>query len=1001
MAAAPRKMLTIPLVAGLQTKGDRRAQEAPALDIATDVEFDDVGGLRLRFPFQAMSNAILGGGTLTGARRLAVSDGELLCFTADTLYSWSEQLAVWVSRGTHLAVSVDERTVMQTTGDQFECDRAELTGTIVYAWQEPQNGISNTLIFVGAADSVTGSVTVPPTAIGTVGGSSPRLIALATKILLIYNQGSALKVLAIDPANVATSLAATPTGLTGGGEQADATRLIGADSAVVASANPGGAGYTIFTITAGLTIASASKSRACGTVGVSCTPDGLHVQIVRASSSSAITGDLILLSSLADVFINQAIGTVAVAPLQIACAHRSVKTGGQYRCYVWWSLTNGSNNITSTNWVDDGGSIGTAVAWVNPSYVASRAFDYNGRVYVWSVFAESNETSWSSFGGSLQNTFFLFRDDAFLVAKACAGNAAGFPGAPQNSSCLPGVQLIAGSTSFAWMGNSRRIIDLNGVAGYAQRAPREITFAFDDNAARRCTRIGSTLYVSGGLILQYDGVQLTEVGFQIMPWAFVAGPLGSGGHLSAGGYALKGTYRWDNAAGELDRSSTTNVAQITCVANDTIEYLGIASCPVTRKLAPLIAVEAWRTIVNPAPGAPFYLETSKNPAQVTNPNRYLTNAGGILSDILSDASIEQNEVNPENGAVLPNICPPAAAVLFGTDTRAFLGGIAGLPNTVQYSQLRVDGQVLAFNDALTFDVPAPGGAITAIADLDGTRIVFRENATYAFSGDGFDNTGGGANYALARILSTDLGCASQEAVVLYDDGLLVKTNKGWFLLDRGLNYTYVGAGPKAFDGEAVLATEVLSSRHQVRIQTTARTLLFDTLVKQWATWSVVGIDAALWNGQHVILTPTGPLLEQSTYAAVNYGFDVETSWIKPNDQQGRIIVDYFGLLGEYRSAFSLRFRMASDYIGDGAGGWQYHTDSFWDPFPAVVGSSLQVRPGPAAGYSRCEAFKIRLTAYAPDHVSAPTGPCARLTSIALQYADEPGLFTGLNQAQKV
>src|SRR5690349_18718447 len=49
--------------AGLQTKGEKRNQSPPYLDTARDVEYDDIGGVRTRKPFNAMGNSILGGGT--------------------------------------------------------------------------------------------------------------------------------------------------------------------------------------------------------------------------------------------------------------------------------------------------------------------------------------------------------------------------------------------------------------------------------------------------------------------------------------------------------------------------------------------------------------------------------------------------------------------------------------------------------------------------------------------------------------------------------------------------------------------------------------------------------------------------------------------------------------------------------------------------------------------------------------------------------------------------
>src|SRR5205814_2019517 len=102
--------------------GNKQAKQPPALDIAKDVEFDDLGGLRTRYPYADLGVNIFGGGTLSNIRRIVPNGNELLCFTQDTLYSWNAQLSVWVSKGTHLAVKVAEEPVYVTTGEQYDCD---------------------------------------------------------------------------------------------------------------------------------------------------------------------------------------------------------------------------------------------------------------------------------------------------------------------------------------------------------------------------------------------------------------------------------------------------------------------------------------------------------------------------------------------------------------------------------------------------------------------------------------------------------------------------------------------------------------------------------------------------------------------------------------------------------------------------------------------------------------------------------------------------------------
>lgn len=1019
----PRQLKEIPLTQGLNTKGDHRAQPEQLLDIAVNVEFDDVGGLRCRFPFDGVRTALVGGGTLTNARRLALNGDELLCFTDVALYSWSATESGWVLKGTYLACKVDETPRFVTTGDQLNCDRAELGGIIVYAWAEQGNG--SIFTYAAIVDKVTGTVLVPPTAI-SINASYIRVVALQTKILLVYQLydvlggNFALLAATVDPAAPSLALGSTAIILASGDLNLyyDVCRIPGIDkAAVVARRNPT-TSFTVAIVTAALAVTTSTKARACdGPCAIAPHPDGVHLQAFRTTTGGHIVGDY-LSGVLGDITTNQVLGTTSDTnlPLQIAAAFRSVATAGAFRCYFFWqesSLDSGYRGF-----VTDAGAITVGAPYHTFFTLASRAFDYNGQVYIWGQFDQLNFTTSAGYTAELQNTYFLYRDDGLLVAKACDDYAGG----RWSQGHLPGVALVSGSTSFSFCGQRRRIISTGaaGATDYAQRAPQDITFTFDANEARRCVRLGRTLYITGGELLQYDGARLTEVGFHVFPWSFFGAPLGAGGALSAGGYAYKVTYRNENAAGEIERSTTATIGLNTVLANDKVRIGGIGMTSYTHKstgdlFAPLSAnltVEVWRTVVNPPPPAPnFFLATSLDPAVTANPNRFLANdvttpSSPVFDDALADAVIALRQANPENGGVLPAIAPPPATIIAATEDRIFLAGIAGDPDRVWYSRQRGADEVVSFNDALTFSVPNPGGKITAIGvQSDQTVIVWRETATYAFGGAGFDNAGGGTNYGPARMLSKEFGCVSAEAQIAFDDGFVVKTAKGWCLLDRALNYQYIGSGADAFDVETVTATIALTARQQIRILTSARMLVYDTLVGNWGQTSVNdGLDLVMWNGLPAYLTATGVRAELATwdgYAGTDYtltSIDFETGWSKFGAMQARAIVDYVQLLGELRSTCVIRKRLARDYEASSPGVWNYTTDETWTPSPGVVGSALQVRQSPR--YKRCESLKARFTITAPDGVSPLGGPCARLTSIAILFALEPNAYSALGAAQK-
>lgn len=958
--------LELPFIGGLSQKTDDRARPAPFLDVCNEAQFDELGGLQTRLPFTVMSNAIFGGGTLSSCRRLAVVNDELCVFTDTTLYSWNAQLAKWVSRGTHLAVAVSEQPRFATTGDQIDGDCAELAGTLVYAWTE------GTQVFAAAMDKATGSVLVSTTAVSTAIGR-PRLVALATKILLFVEASTTLlTVRAIDPAAPGAAIggAGTTVLTTDFNLYYDVVRAGTQDLCVGACRRQTTTSYTAFTVTPALAVATSTKGRtADGPLAVAAIADGTQTQIVRGNGTN-VQGDLLTTSSLADVFTGQAIGTASVSLHQIAVEYSGVVAT------VFWSraeASTGSDGTVVVNTVSTANAIGVAVNLVVKLGLASRAFTAQGHVFVWAAFARSNEVT--GFSGAtvagvraqLQNTYFLYRDDGLLVARAVDEVAGGHS---PSTGHLPAVRATSTTgLDFAWCGTRRRIIDLGGTGhtGYEARSLDDVAFSLDSNASRRSAALGQTLYIADSIPLQYDGTGIFEVGMLIYPYQMFL-TAGGAGAIPAGTYDYKSTTAWLNAQGEHERSTVAFAAQVTAPGANK-HAIQLAALNVTRKpnsRAP--TMEVWRTTITPPDEAPYYLVTGKDPTQLAGagvaqgyiPNdlgAFVVPATGFftLTDNYTDAILAVQEQNPENEGVLENLAPPGASIIRATDTRIFLAGIAGEPDRIWYSKQRQNGEIAAFHEQLTVDVPRPGGDVTSIAFLDEVLYVFRETAIYALPGVGFDNFGTGQNFGPVRTVSLDVGAVSHEAVALTPLGLVFKSSKGWYLLHGNGGVEYIGDKVSDFDAETVFAVNVMESQHQIRILTENRMLIWDYRANQWGQWTIeTPVDALVWNGQHVLLTATGPTAQATSYAGTSFGLDVERAWIKPADLMGAVQVRRIQPLGEYRSAHLLRMRLAYNYDPT------YVDDVVWSPAPTTVGGPLQFSHSPSR--PRCEAIKVRLTA---------------------------------------
>src|SRR5690606_27545571 len=331
------------------------------------------------------------------------------------------------------------------------------------------------------------------------------------------------------------------------------------------------------------------------------------------------------------------------------------------------------------------------------------------------------------------------------------------------------------------------------------------------------------------------------------------------GAVDDGTYSCKGTWRWDSAVGDRDRSTTATHELVEVDGGPSKILLSIPPLTVTHKDG--IAAEFWRQQKNAPLDAPFHLVSGQAPDTTTGDNAYVPNnpAADTLSftDNFADSPLATKETNPEGGGALESLAPPAASITAATQDRLFLAGLSDNPYRLIYSKRRGDAEVAAFHDALAVEVPPEGGAITALAFLQETLIVFCERAVYALPGEGFDNLGLGQNYGPVRVLSTDVGAVNAESVCLAPMGLGFKSHKGGYLLSGAQAPQYIGRQVADFDADEVVAAHVMESQHQVRVVTTSRILVWDYLVDQWSEWEESGcVSATVWDGEHVIATST-------------------------------------------------------------------------------------------------------------------------------------------------
>lgn len=997
----------IPLAKGMQQLADERALEPPSLAVCEDAVFDEVGGIQERNEFA--TGTVSSPGTI---KRLAVHGDTLLAFTKDKLYAWVEyDGGDWIEVDDHLACTISESDEAYAKADQDEVDCAELSGVRLWSWIQ---GGSSPELWLVALDAGTGQVIAGPyqdTSLTTP--ERIRVLAFNTRfIVFAYDGGATPDAVYYKAIHPTTGLTGSTTGFgiessfaTGlsagyGDISYDVRRIDGTDTAAFVY-NTSTTAYAIRTISgagggAPTLGTESAKARDCRfAVAVATLSDGACI-VFRAEAASALRAD-ILDTSLADTGnVDVSIGTHFgdVPWMTAAFEDPSDSGGGTEVAHVLYSDTSAPFRRASIQY---GGTVDQSMeTLLGTLKLCSHAFSHDGRVYAWAAYdlpsaAAGDLDAASGFTSKLQASYFLIRDDGQLFAKALANVAS----TVSTSYNLPSVQSL-GSNQFLMPGIQKRRITVgeDSSDAYAERSPARVVLEFDDNKARTMERLGRTSYLPGAQVVQFDGSGLYEVGFHYAP-DYISGTFASSGNLTAGDYVYFCTYLWTNATGDTERSATLSYGKGTATASQKLGTVVTRRSAATRKKDAnnAIAVELWRSQVNPTPASPFFLASDPNPENTSGANAYVANATdgtsaslSLADDELSDTALAGKEASQLLAGVLQPIAPSAATILFAGANRICLAGAPRAPGRIYYSKLWPGpGEVVSFNDQLFVDLPSEAGAVTAGAFLNETLVAFTATAVYTLPGVGFDNTGGGQNYGPARRIAIDVGALYQDAIGVIPEGILFQSQKGWHLLDRSWSVRYVGAPIADYDGDTVLAVHSMPSKHQVRVVTDSRVLVWDQRADAWSEWNIASpVSSVLWNGSHVISNSSGSavLVEDTTSRAGN--LDIEIPWIKTADIQGFAKGRFIRVLGETVSTGkTLRVRIAYDYDDS-----SWTDDKTWTISPDTAGAPLRVRH--RFSQPRCEAFKVRLT--------APTGGI-KLTALSVEYKPRRGLPRNMPAAQ--
>jgi hypothetical protein len=188
---------------------------------------------------------------------------------------------------------------------------------------------------------------------------------------------------------------------------------------------------------------------------------------------------------------------------------------------------------------------------------------------------------------------------------------------------------------------------------------------------------------------------------------------------------------------------------------------------------------------------------------------------------------------------------------------------------------------------------------------------------------------------------------------------LFKSQKGIYLLGRGLEVQYIGQDVEDYNQFTVQKTELLEETNEVRfiLNGTDHTLVYNYIQKQWSVFTQYGgTGATNWQGQFtrvdsdgfVYLEEPGIWVDQGSTPS-SYSPVVETRWLRLKNVQDFQRIYKMLILGELKSPHTLNFKVYYDYNDTDFDEYNFDSASVTDDI-----YQCQVK----LGRQKCQSIKI-------------------------------------------
>lgn len=968
--ALQKQLASIDITGGADTKRrDKLVLPGKLAELRNGV-FDQGGTLSKRPGCSVLSDeTTITGGVVTVGDMLKAYGDELVQGARESLYAFSSATSKLISRGRAPFVSLRKTQVMRNAATQSNCDHAYASNLVLTAWEDSRGGVRYSI-----QDTLSGAFIVADTQVSST-GKNPRVLAGGTYFAIFFLDGAVMNCARVAIATPAAALATSTiqTNVHGTQKVLDAY-VSSVDIAYIAYQNTAPAlarfafDFGNLVVGAAVTVALANNVNA---VAIARTADArfecFHSEATVGVRAIIDTVAGTVTANFAGVVTTDATPSAGDARQLTACESLTANTAIAY----YLSATGAPLVAIRQCSVTSAGAGVAASELIRHCTIGGACFKHNNRLYLPLVFDSAVQGAW----------FLIDATTKTVVAGALrmsgSSNQAAFP--------RMGSPVYDGTSRLVPVLEKGRLTVQNSINTTPVGISRlKLKMARED--VMTPVVAGDLLVMPGAVVMAYDGIGATELGFHVYP-DYVRATTGAAGNVNAGTRQICSVYEWTDAKGNRHQSApsvpishTLGVASIVTVDTQTLtltEKSDIAGIVRANVDLVVYATEAGGTI--------FYRVGS-----VTNAPQSATGVATVTYNI-ADATLVGNEVLYSTGGILEHFSPPACRVATFHDDRLFLAGTED--DAVYFSKAAEKGRGLAFHPEMKLVVPDEGGEVTAAAGFGAKLIVFKSDSFFPFFGAGPNAAGQGATYTPAETSPADVGCTEPGGICLGPDGLWFKSRRGLRRLNFDLSVDQLaGAEMDAYANYVIVSAVLAKKKQQIRfMQAAGSALVFDYFWKQWSVWEnhyaaaadvwqgdVVRIAAGLGNGLAILRDDDTVFADQVIGANLQYTLYFKTPPLKFAGVQGfqrlyRLLIE-----GVQYSAGTLTVDAA----------WNYGEDANTTELNAVALPANQLSHHLSRQKCRAVAFVVTMTAV--------NGRGFQFDNLSLQLGIKQGAFKRAN-----